>query len=87
MENNNFNSEDDLLGTIIGFVISALVIVIYVWLIVMVEKKAAKYGRNSTLWTLASLFCLSPLVCLLLLYVLGETEEKKIENRSKIMKN
>ena len=49
-----------------------------IFLFFVVYKVAGNKGYNATIWTIVSIF-VSPVVCLLALHCLGETNEKRDE--------
>ncbi|MBD8390373.1 hypothetical protein [Dysgonomonas sp. BGC7] len=63
--------------------LSVLVIVVIIVLLVFVSEMAITKGRSTIGWIILSLL-LSPILCIVLLACLGETEEKR---RERILKD
>ena len=60
-----------------GFIVIPLVLV-YIPLMYAVYYLAKKYGRPTGIWVFVSLI-ISPIICLIILLCIGETDEKKRE--------
>ena len=52
-----------------------IVVIVYIPLMYGVYKLAERYGKNAIGWTFGSLF-LSPIVCIIMLWCVGESKEK-----------
>ena len=59
---------------IAGLLLLAIIVAWVVFIFVFVTESAANKGRSTTGWCIFSLF-VSPIVVLILLYVIGETRE------------
>ena len=59
---------------IAGLLLLVIIVAWVVFIFVFVTESAANKGRSTTGWCILSLF-VSPIVVLILLYVLGETRE------------
>jgi len=79
MQNDNFTN-GDLVSGIVGIIFLVLFFALYVWLLVMVNKVAVKKGQSGTLWILVSLFCISPLISLIILSLMKKQSIEEENN-------